>query len=40
MKTASADGKWESVYSSVTIGPQSPDLFDLPTGYTKVSVQK
>jgi len=40
MKTASADGKWESVYSSVTIGPQRPDLFDLPAGYTKVSVQK
>ena len=40
MKTASADGQWESVYSSVTIGPQRPDLFDLPAGYTKVSVQK
>jgi hypothetical protein len=40
IKTASADGQWESVYSSVTIGPQRPDLFDLPSGYTKVSVQK
>ena len=40
IKTASADGQWESVYSSVTIGPQRPDLFDLPAGYTKVSVQK
>jgi hypothetical protein len=40
MKTASADGQWESVYSSVAIGPQRADLFDLPAGYTKVSVQK
>jgi len=40
IKTASADGQWESVYSSVMIGPQRPDLFDLPAGYTKVSVQK
>ena len=40
IKTASADGQWESVYSSVTIGPQRPGLFDLPAGYTKVSVQK
>ncbi len=40
MKTASADGQWESMYSSVTIGPQRPDLFDLPSGYTKVSAQK
>ena len=40
MKTASADGQWESVYSAVTLGPQRPDLFDLPAGYTKVSVQK
>jgi hypothetical protein len=36
MKTASADGQWEILYSSVTPGPQKPDLFELPVGYTKV----
>ena len=39
MKTASADGQWESVYSFVAIGPQKPELFDLPVGYSKVPVQ-
>ena len=36
MKTASADGEWESVYSSVKIEPQKPELFELPPGSTKV----
>jgi len=35
VKTASADGQWESIYSSVTLGPQKPQLFELPAGYTK-----
>ena len=35
MKTASADGQWESIYSSVALGPQKADLFELPAGYTK-----
>ena len=35
IKTASADGKWESVYSSVVMGPQKPQLFEVPAGYTK-----
>ena len=36
IKTASANGQWESTYSSVTLGPQKPQLFELPAGYTKV----
>jgi hypothetical protein len=35
VKTASADGQWESIYSSVMLGPQKPQLFELPAGYTK-----
>ena len=38
IKTASADGQWESTYSSVTLGPQKPQLFELPAGYTKTPV--
>ena len=38
IKTASADGQWESLYSSVRLGPQKPDLFELPPGYTKVAL--
>jgi hypothetical protein len=37
VKTASADGQWESIYSSVTLGPQKPQLFELPAGYTKAA---
>jgi hypothetical protein len=40
MKTASVDGQWESAYSAVMIGPQKPDLFELPAGYTKVPVRR
>jgi len=39
MKTASADGQWESVYASVKIEPQKPELFELPAGYTKVPMK-
>jgi hypothetical protein len=35
MKTASADGSRESMYSHVTLGPQPAHLFELPAGYTK-----
>jgi hypothetical protein len=35
LKTASADGQWESEYSSVVMGPQKAELFELPAGYTK-----
>ncbi len=35
MKTASADGQWENEYSSVLMGPQKAELFELPAGYTK-----
>jgi hypothetical protein len=38
MKTARADGQWESLYSSVMLGPQDPKLFELPPGYTKVAL--
>ena len=37
IKTASADGQWENVYSSVTLGQQKPALFELPAGYTKAT---
>jgi hypothetical protein len=39
MKTASADGQWESAYASVKIEPQKPALFELPAGYTKASLK-
>jgi hypothetical protein len=39
MKTASIDGKWESVYNFVTLAPQKADLFELPAGYTKAPTQ-
>lgn len=39
MKTANADGSYESAYSSVTIGPQPAHLFELPPGYTKTAQQ-
>ena len=39
MKTANADGSYESAYSSVTIGPQPAHLFELPSGYTKTALQ-
>jgi hypothetical protein len=36
MKTASADGQWESLYNFVQVGPQQAQLFELPPGYTKI----
>src|SRR5438876_164915 len=39
MKTASADGSWESVYSYVTLGQQPAQLFEIPAGYAKVSLK-
>ena len=35
MKTASTDGKWESLYNYVTLAPQKAALFELPAGYKK-----
>jgi hypothetical protein len=35
LKTASADGQWESEYGSVVMGPQKAELFELPAAYTK-----
>jgi len=40
MKTASADGSWESAYSYVKLGRQPAHLFEIPAGYTKVTVQR
>ena len=40
MKTASADGSFESAYSYVTLGQQPAQLFEVPAGYTKVSMQR
>ena len=40
MKVASADGSFESAYSYVKIGPQPPQLFEVPAGYTKVTLQR
>ena len=40
VKTASADGQWENEYSSVLMGPQKVELFELPAGYTKAPLAK
>jgi hypothetical protein len=40
MKTASADGNRESIYSHVTLGPQPAHLFELPAGYTKAPLKR
>ena len=40
MKTASADGSWESAYSYVKLGRQPAHLFEIPAGYTKVTAQR
>jgi len=39
MKTASADGSWESTYSYVKLGRQPAHLFEIPAGYVKVSMK-
>ena len=39
MKTASADGSWESTYSLVKLGRQPAHLFEIPDGYAKVSMK-
>jgi len=40
MKTASADGSWESAYAYVNLGKQPAHLFEIPAGYTKVPMQR
>ena len=40
MKTASADGSWESAYTYVKEGPQPASLFELPAGYTKAPLKR
>jgi len=38
VKRADPGGKWSVTYSSVSPGPQSADLFDLPAGYARMSM--
>ena len=40
MKTASADGNMESMYSHVALGPQPAHLFELPAGYIKAPAKR
>ncbi len=40
MKLASLDGSWESAFDHVVFDRQSPHLFELPAGYTKVPIQR
>jgi hypothetical protein len=37
-KVESVDGKWSMVYKNIKIGPQKPDLFEVPKGYKKFSM--
>ncbi|HLG44001.1 MAG TPA: hypothetical protein VI337_03200 [Nitrospirales bacterium] len=39
MKTATADGSYETAYLSVTIGPQPAHLFEVPAGYIKTTLK-
>ncbi len=38
LKTAAEDGSWTNELTNVKIGPQQASLFDLPQGYTKMSM--
>jgi hypothetical protein len=40
MKTADANGKWESSYNHVIIAPQKPDLFEIPAGYQRMPLRR
>jgi len=40
MKTASADGSFESAYAYVHLGKQPAHLFEIPAGYTKVPTKR
>lgn len=35
VKRKAADGRWESSLSDIAIGPQPPELFEVPEGYQK-----
>lgn len=39
MRTLSAKGEWESSFRSVQMGPQKPELFEVPAGYTKIPLK-
>lgn len=38
VKSASEDGKWSYEYLNLKVGPQTADLFELPTGYNKMAM--
>ena len=38
IKSMAADGSWKMEYKNFTTGPQSADLFELPAGYQKLSM--
>ena len=40
MKTASADGSFESAYAYVNLAKQPAHLFEIPAGYTKVPAKR
>lgn len=38
VKSASEDGKWSYEYMNLKMGPQPPELFELPTGFNKMAM--
>jgi hypothetical protein len=38
IKTAAIDGSWSSEFKNIRKAPQDPQLFEIPAGYTKMSV--
>lgn len=38
VKTAAVDGSWSSEFKNIKSGPQDPALFEVPTGYRKMSL--
>lgn len=39
VKTAATDGSWSSEFKNIVSGTQDPSLFEIPDGYTKMSMQ-
>lgn len=39
VKTAAVDGSWSSEFRNISTGPQNPELFEIPAGYNKMSIQ-
>jgi outer membrane lipoprotein-sorting protein len=38
VKTSAVDGSWSSEFRNIRTGPQNPELFMIPKGYTKMSL--